>query len=68
MVFNRKHQTGLVFLTNSEPGVINDMVFEFLDLYRDYRRDRDRAAARMATRVGAQGPGSQTLVAPVGGL
>ena len=68
MVFNRKHQTGLVFLTNSEPGVINDMVFEFLDLYRDYRRDRDRAAARMATRLGAQGPGSQALMAPVGGL
>jgi hypothetical protein len=58
----------LVFLTNSEPGVINDMVFEFLDLYRDYRHDRDRAAARMAARVEAQGPRSQALMAPVGGL
>lgn len=53
MVFNRKHQTGLVFLTNSEPGVINDMVFDFLDIYRDYRGDRDRAALRMAARVKA---------------
>jgi beta-lactamase class C len=66
MVFNRKHQTGLVFLTNSEPGVINDMVFEFLDLYRDYRRDR--AAARMAIHVGVQRPLSRALMGPVGGL
>ncbi|MCB1646053.1 MAG: beta-lactamase family protein [Pseudomonadales bacterium] len=35
MLFNRKLQTGFVFLTNSEPGVINDLVFDFIDLYRD---------------------------------
>lgn len=37
MVFNRKLQTGMVFLTNSEPGVINHLVFDFLDLARAYR-------------------------------
>ena len=34
MVFNRKLQTGMVFLTNSEPGRLGDLVFDFLDLYQ----------------------------------
>lgn len=37
MVFDRSRQTGLVFLTNSEPGVINDLVFDFIDLYQARR-------------------------------
>jgi beta-lactamase class C len=35
MVFNRKLQTGMVFLTNSEPHRFGDMIFDFLDLYQD---------------------------------
>lgn len=34
MVFNRKLQTGMVFLTNSEPGRLGDIVFDYLDFYR----------------------------------
>ncbi len=34
MVFNRKLQTGLVFMTNSEPGRLGDLVFDFLDFYQ----------------------------------
>ena len=34
MVFNRKLQTGMVFLTNSEPHRLGDLVFDYLDLYR----------------------------------
>ncbi|MDZ7684995.1 MAG: serine hydrolase domain-containing protein [Gammaproteobacteria bacterium] len=34
MVFNRDLQLGIVFLTNSEPGHLSDLVFDFLDLYR----------------------------------
>jgi beta-lactamase class C len=63
MVFNRKHQTGLVFLTNSEPGVINDMVFDFLDLHRDFRGDRDRAVSRMAARMEAGAASAEVLPA-----
>lgn len=33
MVFNRELQTGLVFLTNSEPRELGNLVFDFLDLY-----------------------------------
>ncbi len=33
MVFNRDLQMGLVFLTNSEPGRLGDIVFDFLDFY-----------------------------------
>jgi len=33
MVFNRELQTGMVFLTNSEPRDLGDLVFKFLDLY-----------------------------------
>tara|TARA_R110002072_G_scaffold31735_7_gene97591 strand:- start:2101 stop:3303 length:1203 start_codon:yes stop_codon:yes gene_type:complete len=33
MVFNRELQTGMVFLTNSEPRDLGDLVFNFLDLY-----------------------------------
>jgi beta-lactamase class C len=63
MAFNREYQTGLVFLTNSEPGVINDIVFDFLDLYRDYRNDRDRAVARMAARMAADASSAQVPAA-----
>ncbi len=35
MVFNRNSQTGMVFLTNSEPGGMNSLVFDFLDLRRE---------------------------------
>ncbi len=35
MVFNRKLQTGMVFLTNSEPNRLGDLVFDFLDLHHD---------------------------------
>ncbi len=31
MVFHRESQTGMVFLTNSEPGGMNELVFDFLD-------------------------------------
>ncbi|XOV89595.1 MAG: serine hydrolase domain-containing protein [Pseudomonadota bacterium] len=43
MVFNRDLQMGMVFLTNSEPGHLGDLVFDFLDLY--YRETQGRAAA-----------------------
>jgi beta-lactamase class C len=35
MVFNRRLQTGLVFLTNSEPRELGDLIFDFLDLYQE---------------------------------
>ncbi|HJN49280.1 MAG: serine hydrolase domain-containing protein [Pseudomonadales bacterium] len=34
MMVNRDLQIGLVFLTNSEPARVNDLIFDFLDLYR----------------------------------
>lgn len=34
MMFNRELQTGLVFLTNSEPKKLTELVFEYLDLYQ----------------------------------
>ena len=34
MVFNRQLQTGFVFLTNSEPNRLGDLVFDFIDLYQ----------------------------------
>jgi len=34
MVFNRKLQTGMVFLTNSEPHRLGDLIFDFLDFYQ----------------------------------
>ncbi len=37
MMFNPQLQTGMVFLTNSEPNQMNNLVFEFLDLYRAFR-------------------------------
>lgn len=37
MVFNRELQTGMVFLTNSEPRDLGDLVFEFLDLHEQFR-------------------------------
>jgi beta-lactamase class C len=37
MVFNRELQTGMVFLTNSEPRDLGDLVFDFLDLHEQFR-------------------------------
>jgi len=34
MVFNRQLQTGFVFLTNSEPRALGNLIFDFLDLYQ----------------------------------
>jgi beta-lactamase class C len=34
MVFNSELQMGMVFLTNSEPNSIGDLVFDFVDLYQ----------------------------------
>lgn len=49
MIFNRDLQMGLVFLTNSEPNRVGNVIFEFLDLYQ-----REFSAA---TRVaGVTGP------------
>ena len=48
MVFNRNLQTGMVFLTNSEPGNLNEVVFEFVD-----RAGRDNPA--LAGSVGSVG-------------
>ena len=41
MVFNRELQTGMVFLTNSEPNRLGDLVFDFLDMYQADRRPAD---------------------------
>jgi len=38
MMFNRDLQIGLVFLTNSEPSKVNDLIFDFLDLYRQHQQ------------------------------
>ncbi len=35
MVFNRILQTGMVFLTNSEPAMVNDLVFDFVEMHHD---------------------------------
>ena len=45
MVFNRELQMGLVFLTNSEPARVNDLIFDFLDLYRLHQRPKQLAIA-----------------------
>ncbi len=37
MIFNRQLQLGLVYLTNSEPRQLRDLVFDFIDLYREHR-------------------------------
>jgi beta-lactamase class C len=35
MVFNRDLQTGMVFLTNSEPSGMGDLIFDFVELHRE---------------------------------
>jgi beta-lactamase class C len=42
MVFNRQLQTGLVFLTNSEPRNLGEVVFDFLDLHERYQATREQ--------------------------
>lgn len=39
MVFNRDLQVGMVFLTNSEPSGVGDLIFDFIDLYREVLHD-----------------------------
>jgi beta-lactamase class C len=53
MMFNRDLQIGLVFLTNSEPARVNDLIFDFLDLYQLHQQqpqlaDRDTADAGLS--------------------
>lgn len=45
MVFNRELQTGLVFLTNSEPRNLGDLVFDFLDLHQRFEAVKDQKLA-----------------------
>jgi beta-lactamase class C len=45
MLFNRELQMGFVFLTNSEPREMGDMVFEFLDLYKQLSTENQLATA-----------------------
>lgn len=42
MVFNRQLQTGLVFLTNSEPRNLGEVVFDFLDLHERYQASMEQ--------------------------
>jgi beta-lactamase class C len=35
MVFNRTLQTGMVFLTNSEPSSVNDLIFDFVEMHHN---------------------------------
>lgn len=52
MVFNPQLQTGMVFLTNSEPREMSNLVFEFLDLYKDFRIANKPVAASQVSNVG----------------
>jgi beta-lactamase class C len=52
MVFSPALQTGMVFLTNSEPGQMSNLVFEFLDLYQDYRVANEPTASSQVSSVG----------------
>lgn len=45
MVFNPDLQMGLVFLTNSEPDGVGDLVFDFLELYGQRRAPTTSIAA-----------------------
>jgi beta-lactamase class C len=45
MVFNRRLQTGFVFLTNSEPNHLGNLVFDYLDLYQKRLSPKDVAQA-----------------------
>ena len=46
-MFNPRLQTGMVFLTNSEPSQMNNLVFDFLDLYREFRQSSEPAIVLM---------------------
>jgi|TARA_B100002003_G_scaffold251955_1_gene299355 beta-lactamase class C len=48
MVFNRDLQTGMVFLTNSEPSGMGDLIFDFVELHRDVHN----AASQVIPSVG----------------
>ena len=45
MVFNRELQTGMVFLTNSEPSRMGDLIFDFVELRREYDAASDDLAS-----------------------
>lgn len=45
MVFNRELQTGMVFLTNSEPRNLGELVFDFLDMYERFAVSRSQEIA-----------------------
>ena len=45
MVFDPASQTGMVFLTNSEPGGMNDLVFDFLDTRKQIVDARRRSTS-----------------------
>lgn len=45
MVFNRELQTGMVFLTNSEPRNLGELVFDFLDLYERFEVTKEQNLA-----------------------
>lgn len=51
MVFNPGLQTGMVFLTNSEPREMSNLVFEFIDAYQKYRRLKSPELAAQVSRV-----------------
>ena len=55
MVFNPELQTGMVFLTNSEPRQMSNLVFEFLDLYKSYRAANRQALADVTSQVNHAG-------------
>ncbi len=47
MVFSRNLQTGMVFLTNSEPAGLSDLIFEFVELHRElYQASASTAVGR----------------------
>ena len=37
MVFHRPSQTGMVFLTNSEPRGVNELVLDFAEMHGDWQ-------------------------------
>lgn len=46
MMFNRDLQIGLVFLTNSEPARVNNLIFDFIDLHQLHQQPQRLADAK----------------------
>ncbi len=57
MVFNPKLQTGMVFLTNSEPSRMNDLVFDFVELQKGYRKKPQPETRVAASALKTTSPG-----------